>query len=456
MTSLRRSIEFGLVFYIGMVLWGGFSTTYPDGVFRLAMTESLLTQGTVITIHGPINYAPLQSVLMLPSYALGYFLGMATGVSSEKMSAFGSIASYFLFLPVVISILCILYFRILKEMGIDENIGIISTLVLFCGTFLLSYATGMFSEPLSGLLILISFYYYWKAQSGDYALNNRKNFLYVSLLILNNFVFLLYAGLMVAYVFWSSWVRRNNRSEAWKMALEGAVCIGASVAVFFVYNYLRYGQLLNFGYEGEGFTGNWMVGMYGLLFSFGKGLVVFSPLTVLCVLYFIFKNHEMESLPRYYFSTVLISFTCFLLVYSKWEVWFGGLCWGPRFLLPFVPLVHLIFPWLWRSLASANNIILQGGVFLLMVWAVGMNFLHYLDPDVVFKEGNLVDGQTYDEKLFIPEESILFKIWEEGNVFPNLLLFLGILGLCVCLLWFWKKGFPAKLSASQPSTGDAS
>jgi uncharacterized membrane protein len=453
--SLRRLIEFGLIFYVVMILLRGFYTTYPDGVLRLAMTDSLLTQGTVITTHGPINYAPLQSFLMLPAYALGYLIGMVAGVSPAKMSMFGSAACYFLFLPVIVSILCALYYKILKEMGVDENTGIISTLVLLFGTFLLSYATGMFSEPLSALLILISFYYFWMAQSGDYTRNNRKNFLYVSLLILNNFVFLLYAGLMVAYVFWVSWVRRNNRSEAWKMALEGSVCIGVSVAVFLVYNYLRYGQFLNFGYEGEGFTGNWLMGMYGLLFSFGKGLLIFSPLTFLCIFYFVFNNPKMESLQKFCFATVLISFACYLLVYSKWGVWFGGLCWGPRFLLPFVPLIHLMFPWLWQSLTSANKI-LRGGMYLLMVWAVGMNFLHYLNPDAIFKQGNLAASQNYEQKLFIPEESIILKIWSTENMIPRLFLFLGILGLCVLLLRFWKKGFPAKLSAPRPTSSETS
>lgn len=429
--------------------------TYPDGYFRMVMTHFLLTEGSVITPLGPINYAPLQSILMIPSYALGYGYGMITSVSSDEMSDFGIVASYYLFNPVIISFLCVLYFKILKEMEVDENTAIISTAVLFCGTFLLSYARGMFSEPLSALLILISFYYFLKAQSGNYARNNRKNFLYVGLLILNNFVFLLYAGLMVAYVFWTSWVRRSNRSEAWKMALEGSMFIGASLALFLFYNYLRYGQFLNFGYEGEGFTGDWMVGAYGLLFAFGKGLVVFSPLTVVCIFYFIFKNHEMESLQKYYFSIVLISFTCFLLVYSKWHMWFGGLCWGPRFLLPFVPLIHLMFPWLWRSLASANKV-LKGGMVLMMVWSVGMNFLHYMNPDAVFKEGNLAAGQTYEQKLFIPEESIIFKIWGTGNILPNLAVFMGILGLCALLLWFWSKGLPAKLTGPQSSSNEVS
>ena len=429
---------------------------YPDGVFRLEMTHSLLTQGTVMTTHGPIKYAPLQSVLMIPSYALGYWVGMVVGVSPEKMTWFGIVTNHILFLPVIISTLCVLYYRILEKMGIDASTGIISTMILFCGTFFLPYAGGLYSEPLNALLILISFYYFYVAPTTDYISCNRKNFFCLGLLVLNNFVFLPYLGLMMAYVFWNSWVKRNNRSEAWRMVMEGSLILGASVVLYLYYNYSRYGQFLNFGYEGLGFTSNWLVGMYGLMFSFGRGLLIYSPLTIFCILYFVFKNHEMESWQKYVFCTTLISFFGYMSIYAKWDDWHGGICWGPRFLLPFVPLIHLMFPWMWRNLVSTNKV-LQGGVLSLMVWAVGMNFLYYMSPSAIFIEGDpAVIAKTYERILFIPEESVIFKIWREGNVIPNLIFFLGVLGLCVLLLWFWKKGLPVKLTVSQPSANEAS
>ena len=45
----------------------------PDGSLRLELAHVMVTQGTVITEEGPIKYAPLQSLLMAPIYAAGFY-----------------------------------------------------------------------------------------------------------------------------------------------------------------------------------------------------------------------------------------------------------------------------------------------------------------------------------------------------------------------------------------------
>jgi hypothetical protein len=451
-----KNLLLGLIFYIGIISVGHFSTMFPDGYARLELSHTLVIHGAVVTPIGPIKYAPLQSFLMAPFYAMGYYHGVVIGQPGQDFTKIGVLFVYYLFLPVVISILCVLFFRLLKRMGVDDNASLASTFLLFCGTFFLPYAGGMFSEALNALLILISFYYFYTAPTDNYISCNRKNFFYLGLLVLNNFVFLFYAGLMMLYVFWNSRGKRNNRSEAWRVALEGSLILGVSVVLFLYYNYSRYGEFLNFGYQGEGFTGNWIVGMYGLLFSFGKGLLVFSPLTVLCLIYFLFKNHEMEAWKRYTISTSLISFVCFLSIYSLWDSWHGGTCWGPRFLLPFVPLIHLMFPMMMKSGSSANKVF-RIGVLLAIVWALGMNLLNHLDPSSIFPEGfSTMTSQDFSQSMFIPEESVMFKIWNKGILSLESLRFVATLGLCAFLLWSWKKKFNPVLPVPEPSLSEAS
>jgi hypothetical protein len=73
-----------------------------------------------------------------------------------------------------------------------------------------------------------------------------------------------------------------------------------------------------------------------LLFSPGKGLFVFSPVLLMPAAF-------LRALWRCGRAEVLlllaISAIC-LAVYCRWHAWDGGLCWGPRFLVP------LIAPWL--------------------------------------------------------------------------------------------------------------
>jgi hypothetical protein len=450
--SFVRTFSFGLIFYLGVVFLGGFSTSNPDGIFRLALTHSLMTEGSFVTANGPINYAPLQPILMIPTYAMGYYYGVLTDVPPDKLFFWGNWICNLLYLPVIISALLVLFFRVLKEMGVDDDTNIVSTFTLFCGTFLLPYSKGMFSEPLNALLILASFYYFLRAQSGSYRVNQRRNFLYLSLLILNNFVFVLYSGLMLAYVFWGSRVRRKNSREAWRVTLEGSLILGAGVILFLSYNYVRFGEWFNFGYSGEGFTSNLMVGLYGLMFSFGHGLIIFAPITVLCVAYFMFRNQEMEPGHRYLFATSLISFVCYLIVYAKWSSWHGGWCWGPRFLLPFVPLIHVMFPFLWKSV-SQDNPVLGAGVLLALVWGLGINILNIADPWVAYQ---MNDEFPFLDRVFLPERSFIFKIAGSGMSGSPALKGLMILGACAFSLWIWKKVFSLKVSTPKLSASEAS
>ena len=428
-----------------MLCLGGFSTVNPDGIFRLALTHSLLTEGSFVTPNGPINYAPLQSLLMVPVYALGYLYGTLKGVSPDHLFAYGSVACYFFYLPVIVSALLVLFFKVLQEMGVDEDTRLLSTFILFWCTFLLPYSKGMFSDPLNALLMLASFYYYLKAQSSDYLRYQRRNFFCLGLLILNNFVFVLYFALMLFYAFGDSRFRRKDSREAGQVTLEGLFVMGAAILLFLGYNYARFGEWFNFGYAGEGFTSNILEGLYGLLFSFGKGLILFSPLTVLCVLFFMFKNHTMESRRKYVFGTTLISFVCFVFVYAKWSSWHGGICWGPRFLLPFVPLIHLLFPFLWQSVVQDNRL-LKTGIILAGVWGFGINLLNIADPHIA----NQLNTQIpFPDQVFLPEQSILFQIIGSGVSASAVLKGIGILAACAISLWAWKKFFSLEIPASR-------
>lgn len=452
MKSFVKFFSLGLIFYLGTYFLGGFGTSNPDGVFRSLLTHSLMTEGSFIPPNGPINYAPLQSILMIPTHAIGYYYGVLNDTPPDKLFFVGTWACNLLYLPAIVSALLVLFYKVLKEMGVDDDTNLVSTFALLCSTFLLPYSKGMYTEPLNALLMLASFYYFFKAQSGNYVSHQRRNFFCLSLLILDNFIFVLYASLMLAYVFWGSWVRHKNPQEARRVVLEGSLILGAGVILFLGYNYVRFGEWLNFGYPGEGFTTNLMVGLYGLIFSPGKGLIIFAPITVFCVAYFVFKNHEMNPLHRYLFATSVISLACYLIVYARWESWHGGWCWGPRFLLPFVPLIHVMFPFLWKTVLPGNRA-MRISVLLALVWGMVINTLNIANPGI----GNHMNTEIpFSNRMFIPEQSIIFDIARSGMGGASVLKGLGILGACAFSLWIWKKVFSVKLPAPQHATSEAS
>jgi hypothetical protein len=102
-------------------------------------------------------------------------------------------------------------------------------------------------------------------------------------------------------------------------------------------NTLRFGAPWQSGYVGEGFSTPLFAGVYGLLFSTGRGLLVYSPLLIAVpmVLGRFFRYRPLLAL------VIVETFVLKLLLFGQWWSWQGGWSWGSRFLLPAVPLLFL-------------------------------------------------------------------------------------------------------------------
>ncbi len=97
------------------------------------------------------------------------------------------------------------------------------------------------------------------------------------------------------------------------------------------WNWLRYGDLLDSGYlPNERFSANWLLGLYGLLLSPGRGLLWYSPIVLLAL-------GGLRAAARTWRPLLPLLWGVPLLdraVYAKWFMWHGGYSWGPRFVVP--------------------------------------------------------------------------------------------------------------------------
>jgi len=446
--KMRQYLALGLIFYFSFLLLGHFTHGSSDAIQRIELTRSLLFEGNVVTPKfGAIKYSPLQSVLMMPAYLLGYVIGDFSGQTDALSQNMAYRFTAYLFNPVVCSLIAVLFFQFLKGFKIDLSIRILSTFLLVFGTLLFPYVRNMFSEPLSALLILLSLFYFYKSFLNDFVKNNRLNFLFLGLLILNNPIYVFYNILMFGWVYW--WAVKNNLGnlERKKVCYEFLLISIIAGLIFLFYNYLRFGNIFIMGYGGEKFNFPLLAGMYGLLFSIGRGIIFYSPLTIICILYFIFKYESMDRELRFICGFLIFSFLVYLSIYSKWENWEGGWCWGPRFLLPFIPALHLIFPILAQSVKDGETNKVVTCLFLgICVYAVGINGYEFLGIWQKFQGAMYNTGEIpYWYSIFHPQFSFLFNNWEWGLGMKRLFQFLLSVFICYYLMMVVYKNYYSKI-----------
>jgi len=117
------------------------------------------------------------------------------------------------------------------------------------------------------------------------------------------------------------------------------VVVAAALIMFEAW--ARRGGPLVTGYEGNhgfktilpysgkaGFSYPFLLGVLSILFSFGRGLLFFTPGIAL------WPSSRTRRLAQPYrpATVLMLLFLCGqVLVYAKWWAWYGGLSWGPRF-----------------------------------------------------------------------------------------------------------------------------
>lgn len=153
--------------------------------------------------------------------------------------------------------------------------------------------------------------------------------------------------------------------------------VGLGVATTLYLNFAHFGNPFQTAYPDQDDIGrpanqlgfpSW-VAIAVLLFSPGKGLLVFCPVITLSFLRLpvFFARHTREG------ALVVGLAGSYLLFYSSWQHYEGGWCFGPRFLLPVTPFLVLpivFFPL--RATVLAPLAIFGAGISLL---GLSVNFL---------------------------------------------------------------------------------
>ena len=292
------------------------------------------------------KYAPGQPLAAAPLYALGrYAIGRAIGAGA---SAFYVGRFFALLLPALATaltggLLCAWASALYRSTRMGAALGLLYGL----GTLAWPYSRFFFSEPLFTACLALA----------ALAIRSRRPLL--AGLALGYAVFTRVGGaaLLPAFVLyvwltcaderpatndqrrvssWSLGVGRRPvvlRQFLW-MALGGLPFALALLA----YNWVRFRTLAEQGYANEGFTGNLLEGLYGLLLSPGKSVFLYVPL--LLALPWAIAPFARRHRPEAALIGALAAIT--LAQSALWWIWWAGWGWGPRFLVPLMPFLTLM------------------------------------------------------------------------------------------------------------------
>jgi hypothetical protein len=299
-----------------------------------------------------------------------------------------------------------LFFLLCRRQGASARWALTLTGVLGLGTLCLVYARQPYGEAVQTLLVLVVVDQTLRA--GEQSTPRRWLFvgLALALLLSTKPVYVVLVPVIAAYLVW---IDRARPRRALVHLTVGAGPVALGMCIILLHNFIKTGDLLDAGYplflRGHLMDGDLLPNLYGYLLSPGKGLVFYAP-PVAFGLY-----HAPRWLGREGARAWLIAGIVAVIVVmnAKFWLWHGDYCWGPRFLVPVVPLLILpaaAFPpsgW-----ARGAFVALAGAGLVVQILGASLYWDHYIRAAVVVRD-QLATGGWFEHHLsfvhFIPQFS---------------------------------------------------
>jgi hypothetical protein len=262
----------------------------------------------------------------------------------------------------------------------------------------------------------------------------------------------LFTVLPIAILLWPALMSLDRRQ---RLRLGIAVCLPVLlwVGVIGWYNWSRYGSVTEFGYGEEPLTIAAPLNFLGLLFSPGKGLILYSPLVVLGAL----------GLPRMWRSDAnltlaLLAFFVGLTALSGASIYWGDEVWGPRYIVPAAWALLVPIAW-WASTVTRQKVLAAVACLGILVQVIGIaapysrytKVVRALTGVPIYQDRIGVDRERIpygdDPTRWIPELSALL-VQTEGLISSQILEPLGSDGLEVTYAPF--EGRSRTVNLSEP------
>ena len=199
------------------------------------------------------------------------------------------------------------------------------------------------------------------------------------------------------------WTRRGIAASALGLAMPMTAVV--------VYNLVRFHSFFETGYNISVETltqaQSSLIALYGLLLSSGRSIFAYSPPLLLAIWSLGASLRRMRDEAWLFLGIA----AAHLVFYANFRYWWGGGCWGPRYMVYITPFLLLL------TGAFLENCDIQRWVRVsaaAILFAAGLvvNFSTLL----VNYERYIVGTETLDQQLFVPTTSPIVAQW---NIWPH-------------------------------------
>jgi len=282
-----------------------------------------------------VDKAPGISFATVPIYVVGDLL-YKVGINLPSNDTFNYSSdgnAFFLiimFLIFVNSLAVVILFDLLQFMKFSKSASFISSMTFAFATLFWFYSTTLFSHAFTASLLVFTFYF----------LVRKKLFisgLFLGFSILVEYTIALFLPIFLLYFLLQ---KKNVLKNSFKFYLPVLFLL----SVLAVYNYICFGSIFSLSYsystfkDTQSFDHPVADGLYQLTISTWRGLFFYNPVLLLSIpgAILLFKKYRNETV------LFVLTFIFYLITFSMYSYFSGGLSYGPRQIVAIIPSLILL------------------------------------------------------------------------------------------------------------------
>jgi hypothetical protein len=360
-TSLNRRIVLSIItglFAYYILIMGGHQYSI-DGIVTFQAARTFVTRGSLF-LDPPVRWG--DTTYHTNQWGIGMSLAYVPGLIALRfirphlfVAAFDPSIKYdsrllknnlYLFSswlnPLVVALMAGFTYLLALEVGLSRGWGVTAALALGLASPMSDYARFDFNQPLVGLVLVIALWLILRAA-------RRQGYFYwlgvgliigYGILTRFDFVFVVPWLLVLAISPLTRWRGTPVRPLAGRL-LPLIIPVVSAILLYLVLNVIKYGSPFNFGYRESFVWSTSGIGMLVFLISPGKGILLFFPLIWLSGLGIMELARRQKGVVIVFVGIIAV----YLIVpgaFDLWSAsWSAGGAWGPRHLLPMLPLATL-------------------------------------------------------------------------------------------------------------------